>query len=581
MLARASRAVAIRYALSVAIVLTMAAGLIVTSRPAAAMHGTISGTVTDTTTGLPLENVCVTVGPPIRCWTATNSVGRYLVDLTNIGPDGQTWDLYFLRAGYDTQKQTLVLNGPTVLDVGLVRTAGTTPPATVPPPANLVQQPPPSPAFTVYLPNITRMLGGRYGWHTPFIVQNVGSSSTSLDVRYYRFSDGSLVATRTATVLPGRSFVGSPNDEADLPADTQFSVVARSTGAPIVAVVNEHQGQGAAAEALSYSGFGAGSTTVFLPLVAKMAGGWLTTMIMQNLGTVPTTVTASFKSLDGLLTASVVRTVTPGRSQFIDPRSEPALQDGVEYAATLTASEPIAVVANAHNDLPGTVMPMGDSYNGVPSVTGTTTYAPYVAKNTDAVGRSSRIVVQNAGSAAATPALTLQPFAGGTATSVTGPSIAPGASWAVVPATADGEFALTVTQGAFAVLVTTTSPATAMYYTGTSGPAGKLFLPNVTRSLSLGFPDPGWTTPILIESATATSATLRWYRFSDGSLVTTQDVTLTAGGTTRIDPRSVPALADNSQYAVVLESAGRVVVIVTELDLVGGDNAMIYKGFAE
>jgi hypothetical protein len=120
-----------------------------------------------------------------------------------------------------------------------------------------------------------------------------------------------------------------------------------------------------------------------------------------------------------------------------------------------------------------------------------------------------------------------------------------------------------------------------MYYTGTTGPASKLFMPNVTRKLTQNAAvDPGWNTPLLIQSATATSATLKWYRFADGSLVTTQSVTLTANVTTRVDPASVAGLSDNSQYSVVLESSGTVVSIVTELNLVGGDDAMIYKGFA-
>ncbi len=64
-----------------------------------------------------------------------------------------------------------------------------------------------------------------------------------------------------------------------------------------------------------------------------------------------------------------------------------------------------------------------------------------------------------------------------------------------------------------------------------------------------------------------------------GVLVTTQTLTLTPGATTRVDPVTVPGLADNSQYAVVFESAGTAVSIVTELNLIAGDNAMIYKGF--
>ena len=567
-------------ALAVVVGITLSAGT-----PASALHGRIIGKVTDSTTGVPLKDVCITVGPPIRCWTATNAQGDYVVDLTAIGPDGQSWELYYLRTGYVTTNKTYVVNGDTAGDMTLVSNNPGTPPPTTTPVPGLVQQPPagpPPPTFTVYLPNITRMLGGRYGWHTPFIIQNVGTVATDLSVKYYRFTDGSLVATRTATVQPGRSFVGSPNDEGDLPADAQFSVVITSTGAPVVAVVNEHQGgPGITLEALSYSGFSGGSTKVNLPLVSKMVGGWLTTMIIQNLGVGTTTVTGTFKRLDAAGSATITRVIQPGRSQFIDPRSEPSLVDGAEYAVTFTSPEQFAVVANAHNDLAGSPAPMGDSYNGVPNVIGTTTYAPYVPKNTDGVGRSSRVVIQNAGTVAATPSITLRAFVGDATSTVTAPSIEPGASFSFVPTVADGEYSMVVAGGTFAVVTTAISPATAMFYTGTSTPATKLYMPNVTRTLSGGAGDPGWTTPILLQSADATAATLRWFRFSDGSLVTTQAVVLTAGQTTRIDPRTVTGLSDNTQYAVTLDSPGQVVAIVAELNLLAGDNAMIYKAFLQ
>src|SRR5687767_7866184 len=269
--------------------------------PAEALHGKerIMGKVTEAVTGTPLDNVCVVLGPAAsRCWTATNVLGDYVIDLGAIAPPGFSTPVQFFRTGYASKSIDVVVNNDTdtVVNVTLTRNdggSGAPPPASTPP--NLVQQPPAPPTFTVYLPNITRMLGGRYGWHTPFIIQNVGTVATDLSVKYYRFTDGSLVATRTSTVQPGRSFVGSPNDEGDLPADAQFSVVITSAGAPVVAVVNEHQGgPGITSEALSYSGFSTGSTKVNLPLVSKMAGGWLTTMIIQNLGANPTTVTGSF-----------------------------------------------------------------------------------------------------------------------------------------------------------------------------------------------------------------------------------------------------------------------------------------------
>ena len=555
-----------------------------TAQPATASHGTISGTVTDSTTNAPLDNVCVTLGPPIRCWTSTNAFGQYFIDLSGIGTDGQTWDLYFLRTGYVTQNKTVVVNGPTTQNVALVsNNPGQPAPSATPVPGLVQPSPSPSPTgqtFTVYLPNIVKTLGGANGWHTPFIVQNVGMVPTVLTVRYYNFSDGALVLTRNAVVLPGRSFVDSPRDATDLAGDSQFSVVITANGAPVVAVVNEHQGPGAGNEALSYSGISTGSVTVSLPLVSNMIGGWLTTLIMQNVGVSITTVTASFVSLDGTKTATLTRAIQPGRSAFIDPRYEPALQAGLEYTATLTAPNPIAVVANNHNDLPGTTAPMGDSYNGIAPVTDAAAYLPYIAKNTDGVGRTSRVVIQNAGATAATPTVSLIPFGGGAEIPVAASSIAPGRGLALTPSVADGEYSMKITNGTFTAVATALSPTTAMYHGSISSGKDKLFMPNVTRRLTQNpSVDPGWNTPILIQSVSATTATLKWYSFSTGSLVTTQTVTLIPNATTRVDPATVPGLTDNNQYAVVFESTGTAVSIVTELNLIAGDNAMIYKGF--
>ena len=571
---------------SAAVALALAASFtFASSSPARAANLTIKGTVTDTATGLAMENVCITVGVPGQfCWTTTNAAGQYFIDLGSLGAtSGNLWEIFFIRAGYDTKSQKITVSGDETLNMALSVTPGATPPATIPPRTNVLNPPPPVtglPTFTVYLPNITKTLGGANGWHTPFIVQNVGTANAFLTVTYYSFATGAQVVQRTAQVAPGRSFVDSPRDDADLPGDSQFSVVISAAGAPVVAVVNEHQGPGAGNEALSYSGIGTGSTSVYLPLVAKTANQWLTTMIMQNVGAAATTVTASFVSLDGTKTAQIQRTIDVGRSAFIDPRIELSLQDGIEYSATLTASQPIAVVANNHHDLPGVTVAYGDSYNGVAVTGNATTYLPYLAKNTDGVGRTSRVIVQNASSGSATPTITLQPLGGGTATTITAPSIPAGGAFAFVPNGADGEYSATISGGTFAAVATAISGATAMYYTGTQAAASKIYVPNVTRKLTLNpASDPGWNTPILLQSAGATSATLQWYRFSDGSLVTTQNVTLTPNATLRVDPATVSGLSDNNQYAVVITSSGTLVAIVTELNLVGGDDAMIYKGF--
>jgi hypothetical protein len=79
----------------------------------------------------------------------------------------------------------------------------------------------------------------------------------------------------------------------------------------------------------------------------------------------------------------------------------------------------------------------------------------------------------------------------------------------------------------------------------------------------------------------ASAVRLSWYRFSDGALVTTQTVGgLTYGTSVRVDPRLVPGLADNTQYAVVVEAPfAPVAVIETELNFQGGDGAMAFEAF--
>ena len=122
-----------------------------------------------------------------------------------------------------------------------------------------------------------------------------------------------------------------------------------------------------------------------------------------------------------------------------------------------------------------------------------------------------------------------------------------------------------------------------MAYAGSAAPATKYFLPNITKSLCF-CPTPvngvGFTTPILIQSVSATNVTLQWYRFSDGSLVTSQSLPLNPGSGIRIDPWSVSALSADAQYSVVATaSGGTMTAIVTEF-APGGDNAMAYEGFA-
>ncbi|HKC89817.1 MAG TPA: S8 family serine peptidase, partial [Candidatus Limnocylindria bacterium] len=454
-----------------------------------------------------------------------------------------------------------------------------------------------------YLPNVTKALGGPTGFTTPFIVQNSGSVPTDLEIEFKRFSDGACVWRRSVpTLLPGASFAATLVNDALLPPDRQFSVVIRSFGAPIVSVVNEQEGSGVRSEAMSYVGFSEGATTVWLPNVVRRFFGYHTPIVMQNLGSVAASATARFVPFSGGAPTVVSRTVQPGQSQFIEPNVEPGLVDGRQYAVTITSSQPVAVVVNTQNDDPGVANPVAYATNGIASG-GFAVYGAYAAKNANDSGRAnttSTIVVQNVSATPIVPAIGFTPLGGGAIRRFTrtGP-LAPGAAWVFDPryangdttlqpcaaasaaCLADGEYSFVANAaGQIAAVVNVISPASAMGYGASAQTAATYDLPNVTRALGGAS---GWTTPILLQSVTATSAVLAWRSFRTG-LVTRQTVTLTPPAAMRIDPRNVPGLTDDTQYAVTIAGQrgtdpGNVNAIVIEV-ADGADNAMMYEGFA-
>src|SRR6266581_4252811 len=545
---------------STLVALSLLALVVVPAAPAAAMTGTITGKVADSVTMAPLQNVDIYLGiPGAFIWAHSAVDGSFTIDLTPIQYNPSTpWQVYFVKAGYvtaPTNKFVLTTSGYVFGSE----------PANVPAVFPLVKQlvgprsscsdsgtgnpTPPALTSTVYLPNITRRLGGPDGFYTPFIIQNTGTANTELEVSFYKFTDGSCVERYLVFgMAPGTSHSNDPRDNVknpSLPDDAQFSVVVQSFGSKIVGVVNEHQGTGDRAEALSYDGFNSGAKIVYLPnITRKFFGLFNTPFIIQNVDT--------------------------------------------------------------QADAANVAHPVASATDGITSGAGAI-YGAYAAKNAQGVGRRSSIIVQNLGAAAATPKITFTPLAGspGTANTYTFPSIAPNTSKAFDPrfsfstqgttntpcstggadCLADGEYTIKIeaTGGNIAAQVNIETSTTAMGYSATATPATKFFLPNLTKSLCF-CPTPtqttGWSTPILLQSVTATTVTISWYNFAGGSLAFTQSVSLTAGTGMRVDPWSSPQLTADRQYSVVVDGGtGTVTAIVSEFAS-GGDNAMMYEGFA-
>jgi hypothetical protein len=599
--------------------------LIPYSSPAHAMTGTITGKVVDSVTQQGIFDVHLYLGiPGAFIWAHSAADGSFTIDLTPIQYNPQTqWQVYFVKEGYDivpTNKFYMTSSGYVFGSE----------PAIVPAAFPLVKQlvgprsscsdtsgiqPPPTLTQTLYLPNITKNLGGFTGWYTPFIVQNTGSSSTMLEVSFYDFTDGTCKSRSLVSgIAPGTSYANDPRDTVKnptLPVEGQFAVVVKSYGSTVVGVVNEHQGTGARAEALSYDGFTAGATTVYLPnITRRLFGLFVTPFIIQNLGDGVASVQSTFRTFDGTgAPVTISRTIDSGRSKPIDPNSNdfnlgaPGLTDNKQYSVTVTSNQPVAVVVNTHADAANVAEPVAYATDGV--TTGAATiYGAYAAKNAAGINRYSTIVVQNLGTTAVTPTINFTPLVGsaGTANSYTFSSpIQPNSAKAFDPrfafagqptvntpcstggadCLADGEYSVRISGGtslAAAVNVISDITAdTAMGYAATAAPATKYYLPNVTRTLGGAN---GWSTPIVIQTVTASGATVEWRRFADGALVTTQNLTIATGSAMKIDPRTVTGLSDNTQYAVTVNgTGGTVTAVVTELNFEGGDGAMIYEGF--
>jgi len=608
---------------STLVVLALLLALLVPATPAAAMTGTITGKIADSVTLAPIQGADVYLGiPGAFVWAHTAADGSFSIDLTPIQYNPNTlWQVYFVKPGYvtaPTNKFVLTTSGyvfgsqpnlvPAVFP--LVKETVASPCIAARSDTGLTQ--------TVFLPNITRRLGGPNGFYTPFIIQNTGTATTLVEVSFFKFSDGSCIERLIVPSLaPGTSYSNDPNDTVKnpgLPDDAQFSVVVKSYGAKIVGVVNEHQGTGTRAEALSYDGFSTGANTVYLPnITRKFFGLFDTPFIIQNLGTSTASVTSTFRSFDGTgPTVVIPRTIDPGRAKPIDPDSDdinlgaPGLTDNKQYAVTVSSNQPIAVVVNTQADKANNPNPVASATDGITSGAATI-YGAYAAKNAQGVGRRSSIIVQNLGGAAATPTITFTPLAGspGTANTYTFPSIAPNTSKAFDPrfsfstqnsthtpcttggadCLADGEYAIKIAAagGTIAAQVNIETASTAMGYSATATPATKFFLPNLTKSLCF-CPTPtqttGWSTPILLQSVTATTVTVSWYNFQGGTLAFTHTVSVPAGGGTRIDPWSFSQLAADKQYSVVVDGGtGTITAIVSEFAS-GGDNAMMYEGFS-
>ncbi len=192
----------------------------------------------------------------------------------------------------------------------------------------------------IYLPNITRKY---WGWTTPFAIQNIGLNKTSVTVKFYKKGIASAKYTLKVSSLPAGASVGI--NPASLPLGTfQGSVVASSSGQPIVAVCNEHS----LTDSMAYSGIEDGTTKNYLPNITRKYFGWTTPFVVQNLDTTAAKITIRFYNSSGKVIKTLSGISLPiNSSKGINPANYPELGSSFQGSVVVESNgKKISTVVN-------------------------------------------------------------------------------------------------------------------------------------------------------------------------------------------------------------------------------------------
>jgi hypothetical protein len=212
---------------------------------------------------------------------------------------------------------------------------------------------------TVYTPVI---MNNFYGYNTSLSVQNIGAASTAITVTY------GTGQQQTANLSPNQSIEfytpAVPGMGTGDPAGLTGATIV-SSGQNIVALVNESNSVNRAA---SYSGFAAGSTSVFTPSLFRRYYEYNSSITCQNVGSAAATMTLTYAPPAEGSPATGTTTspsVNPGQTTLFYQPIDTNITDFFSAAGTITSAQPIVCVVNEdQNENPG-VFDLLYAYNGI------------------------------------------------------------------------------------------------------------------------------------------------------------------------------------------------------------------------
>ena len=230
---------------------------------------------------------------------------------------------------------------------------------------------------TIYVPQTIKNLAG---WNSYLSVQNAGSASAAVHVRYYDPTTGAELTTaaETATIPAGSSKVFYQSDNANLPAgynaSAKISADNATTPLAVTVAIYRDATNYTRSQFLSYNGAPTGSSSVFVPRFVRKILGYNSGIAIQNVGTGNTvaTVVFTFQGTDYTVTTPSIPPNTsynlyaPNITELlpVDSPAEALRQGSAVITVANPATDKIVVSVNEDNQSGiATRLGQGTTYN--------------------------------------------------------------------------------------------------------------------------------------------------------------------------------------------------------------------------
>lgn len=195
----------------------------------------------------------------------------------------------------------------------------------------------------IYIPALLR---NYYNWTSFLTVQNSGTSPTDITVDYYAEGNPTSQHQDSVTgVAPGVSVdfdISHGSYATHLGSTFKGSAVVSSTQ-PLAVIDNQTTPSG---QTQSYNGLASGAQTVYVPDLYNGYYSWVSSINIQNMGTLPTTVTVNYS--DGV--TNYCNNLVAGGSCLLYQPTE-GHPSGTRFSATITSDtqDIVAIVNQAVN----------------------------------------------------------------------------------------------------------------------------------------------------------------------------------------------------------------------------------------